>query len=82
MMNDYTGKLKESSNKAINDTPGKSRPRPSFNMSFKQENYDYVTVMSRIRGQSRTQFINDLIESHMNDNMDTYKKAQAFLDEL
>lgn len=82
MMKDYTGKFKESSNKAINDTPGRNKPRPGFNMSFKQENYDYVTIMSRIHGQSRTQFVNDLIESHMKENMDKYEKAQAFLNDL
>lgn len=82
MKKDFTGKLKESINEATNDTSGKIRPRPSFNMSFKQENYDYVTIMSRVHGQSRTQFVNDLIESHMKENMDKYEKAQAFLNDL
>ncbi len=51
---------------------------PRINMGFRPSNYEYIQIMSRVRGQTLTQFINDCIEDHMKRNADMYEQAKAF----
>lgn len=49
-----------------------------INMGFRPSNYEYIQIMSRVRGQTYTQFVNDIIADHMKRNADMYEQAKAF----
>lgn len=52
---------------------------PRINMAFPQESLDFLRVMSSIRGQSITRYVNDLIEQDMLRNAETYEKAKQLV---
>ena len=49
---------------------------PRINMAFTPSNLDYIRVMAAIRGQSMTQYVNDLIERERTENGEAYRKAK------
>lgn len=55
---------------------------PRINVAFSPENYEYIRTMARVRGESYTEFINWLIRTHKDENLDTYKKAHEFIDNM
>lgn len=55
---------------------------PRVNFAFKPSVYEYVSTMARVSGMNMTEFINKVLEDHMNAHMDTYKKALEFRDQL
>lgn len=66
---------------------GRTQGRPGckmarINLAFYGEQYEYVKIMSKVRGETMTQFINHIIETSMKDNAETYEKAKAFRDAL
>lgn len=48
-----------------------------INMAFTPTNIDYIKVMSAIRGQTMTQFVNALITQDREKNGDAYEAAKA-----
>lgn len=54
----------------------KGAKSPRINMAFSQENLEFLRVMSSIRGQSITRYVNDLIKEDMERNAEIYKKAK------
>lgn len=52
---------------------------PRINMAFPKENLDFLRVMSSIRGQSITRYVNDLIEQDMERNVEIYEKAKQLV---
>ena len=53
-----------------------------INMAFTPDTYDYIHTMSRVRGESMTDFVNKLVREHLQANADTYKKAIEFKNSL
>lgn len=53
-----------------------------FNMAFSPKAYDFITCMARVRGQTITSFVNELIEKTVDDNAEVYQKALEFRDSL
>ena len=53
-----------------------------INMAFTPEVHRYITTMSRVRGESITDFTNHVFARSMEENAETYKKAQEFLDSI
>ena len=51
---------------------------PRINVAFYPENYEFIRVMSRVRGENLTEFINVLIKKAMEENRDIYEQAIAF----
>jgi len=52
-----------------------------INMAFTPANSDFIRVMSKIHGQSMTQYVNSVIEAERERNGDKYKKAKALVDD-
>ena len=52
------------------------------NMAFYPDTHDYIRTMARVRGQTITQFVNDLIRKSAEDNAETYQKAKDFMQTL
>lgn len=54
---------------------------PRINLAFSGPNYDFVKVMSRIKGQNLTQYVNSLIDAYRAEHPEIYEKAQALIAE-
>lgn len=55
---------------------------PRINLAFTPENYEYIQIMSRVSGESMTQFVNYALHQHMKEHMDVYEKAIEFRNSL
>lgn len=53
-----------------------------LNVAFSTANYEYIQIMSRIRGQSLTAFINTIIEKSREENAELYNAAKAIKDKM
>ncbi len=49
-----------------------------INMAFTPENYDYVKTMAAIKGQTMTQFLNDIVGQSLKKNKKLYEQAKEF----
>lgn len=53
-----------------------------INLAFRPDVYDYVLTMSRVRGETMTQFIDKVLREHMEQHTDIYNKAIEFRNSL
>ena len=53
-----------------------------INMAFAPDTYDYITIMSRVRGESLTEFLNMIIRQHKEEHGEIYAQALKFIDKL
>lgn len=53
-----------------------------INMAFTPENYEYIQIMSRVTGMSKTGFVNFALKQHMEEHADLYQKAIEFRQSL
>ena len=51
---------------------------PRINMAFTPENYEYIRIMSRVRGENLTEFLNVLVKKSMEENREVYEAAIKF----
>ena len=49
-----------------------------INMAFRPEIFEYIEVMSRVTGMSKTGFVNFALTQHMEEHGDLYDKAKDF----
>lgn len=54
---------------------------PRINLAFSPSNMDYIRVMSAIRGESMTKFVNRIIAQDRDANGEKYRAAKAIVDE-
>lgn len=50
-----------------------------INMAFSPEVHSYIKIMSQVRGQTITDFVNDILMQSLEANRETYEKAQEFI---
>lgn len=55
---------------------------PRVNMAFTPDNYEFIRVMSRVRGENMTEFVNVLVKKYMEEYRDIYDKALQFKDSI
>ena len=55
---------------------------PRINLAFAPDIYEYVQIMSRVRGESMTDFVNIALRQHMTEHRDLYDKAIEFRNSL
>lgn len=55
---------------------------PRINLAFSPEIYEYIQIMSRVRGESMTEFVNLAVSQHMEEHRDVYDKAIEFRNSL
>lgn len=53
-----------------------------INMAFQPQIFQYIAVMSRVTGMSKTGFVNFVLKQHMEEHGDLYEKAQEFRESL
>lgn len=51
---------------------------PRINMAFSPECYDYIRTVSKVRGETMTEFLNFLVKKSLEENRDIYDKAIEF----
>lgn len=51
---------------------------PRINLAFTPANYEFIKTMAQVRGQSLTEFVNDMLEEIRVEHADIYKKAMEF----
>ncbi len=57
----------------------KGQKLPRINMAFDEENIEYLRLISRIRGVSMTQYVNNLLNEDRKVNDNLLKKAEKLL---
>lgn len=55
---------------------------PRVNLAFTPEMYDYVRTMSKISGQTYTEFINKILQAHKAEHEAIYKQALKIRDSI
>lgn len=55
---------------------------PRINLAFTPELHEYITTMSRARGETLTDFVNKVLREHMEEHRDIYEKAIEFRNSL
>lgn len=53
-----------------------------INMAFTDSNYEFIHVMSRLKGITYTDFVNELLTEYREEKCDVYKEAQALIKKL
>lgn len=55
---------------------------PRINLAFAPDLYDYIKTMSKMTGQTYTEFINKIMREYMDAHSEQYKKAVELRDSL
>ena len=55
---------------------------PRINLAFTPANYEFVKIMAQVRGQTLTEFVNDMLQQARENNADLYKQAIKFRESL
>ena len=51
-----------------------------INMAFAPDVHEYISIMSRARGQSITNFTNEVFRNSKQQNLELFEKAKEFMD--
>ena len=51
-----------------------------FNMAFTPSNLDFIRILSKLKGQTMTQFVNEIIDREREAQSETYQQVKSFLD--
>lgn len=66
----------------LQSTGRKGLKLPRINLAFAPDIYEYIQHMSRIKGESMTVFVNNILRQHMEDHREIYEKAKEFKNSL
>lgn len=53
-----------------------------INMAFTPDNFQYIRIMSKIRGESMTTFCNYIIEQHRTEHPEQFEQARAIIEQM
>lgn len=68
--------------KSMNTSGRKGAGLPRINLAFTPEVYTYIKIMSRVRGENLTQFVNYVLQQYKEEHKDVYEKAIEFKNSL
>lgn len=74
----YTEQEKQEIMETLKTSGRKGCKLPRINLAFSPALYEYVSIMSRVRGETLTAFVNLAIKEHMENHKDLYDKAKEF----
>ena len=64
-------------------TTGKKGVRlKRINMAFAPANYEFIRIMAQVRGQTLTEFVNDILNEARRNHADIYEQAIRFRNSL
>lgn len=55
---------------------------PRINMAFTPENHQFIKIMSTIRGETQTKFVNFLITRYREEHPEIYEDAKSIIDRM
>lgn len=55
---------------------------PRLNLALTEENFEYVKTMAGVKGQTATQYINELIEANRQQNEELYRQVKELQERL
>lgn len=61
---------------------GKKEKLPRINLGFTPENLLYVKIMSKVKGETQSDFINHVLEQSRAENAEVYEKAKELAMEI
>jgi hypothetical protein len=76
-----TAQQEQEALEALQTQGKKGMKLPRINLAFSPSNLDYIRVMSGIRGESMTQFVNYVIAKDREAHGDKYQAAKALMEE-
>lgn len=79
---EYTEQEKQQYMQQGKTTGRKGLKMPRINLAFAPDIYEYIQIMSRVTGQSMTDYVNTILRQYMNEHQDIYKKAVEFRNSL
>lgn len=79
---EYTEEEAQEYKRAMKTTGRKGVKMSRINFAFTPENYDYVYTMSRVRGETMSEFLNLAVAEHMKNHYELYQKAIEFKNSL
>lgn len=79
---EYTEQEKQEYMQQGKTTGRKGLKMPRINLAFAPDIYEYIQIMSRVTGQSMTDYVNTILRQYMNEHQDIYKKAVEFRNSL
>lgn len=79
---EYTEQEKQEYLQQMKTTGRKGIKLPRINLAFAPDLYEYIQIMSRVTGQSMTDYVNTILRQYMEDHQDIYKKAVEFRNSL
>lgn len=53
-----------------------------INMTFYTDNFEYLRIMSKIKGQTMTAFCNDIIAEHREAHADLFEEARQIIERM
>lgn len=53
-----------------------------INMAFTPSNIDFIRVMAKIKGQTMTQFVNEILDNQRQEVGEVYEQAKKLVDSL
>lgn len=78
----YTPEEAEEALEALNTTGRKGLKAPRINLAFTPSNYAFIKIMAQVRGQTMTEFINNIMEEARENHADIYEQAIRFRNSL
>lgn len=78
----YNATEAEELKETLNTTGRKGVKLPRINMAFTPANYEFLKIMAQVRGQTITEFLNDIIKEARTEHADIYEKAIEFRNSL
>lgn len=79
---DYTAEEKAAAMNSLQTSGKKGMKLSRINLSCSPANLDFVKTMARVRGQSVTKFINEVLDEARESHADLYEKAIEFRNSL
>lgn len=74
----YTAEERQKFMEEMRTSGRKGLKMDRINMAFRPEIFEYIEVMSRVTGMSKTGFVNFALTQHMEEHGDLYDKARDF----
>lgn len=78
----YSDAEKKDAMDALNTQGRKGLKAMRINMAFSPELHDYIRIMAGVRGQTITEFVNEILAQSLEQNRDTYERAKELIKDL
>lgn len=78
----YTPEEAAQAMETFTTTGRKGLKLPRINMGFTPTNFEYVRTMASVKGQTMTQYVNEMIDADRARNDSLYRKAKALQEEF